>query len=52
MFKRNLNSSLSETDNLKRYSVIMTLQAEDSLFEMMLLIESASNFGALWRGGN
>lgn len=49
MFKRNLNSSLSEYDNLKRYLVIMTLQAKDTLFEMMLLIKNGINLGALSR---
>lgn len=47
MCKRNLNSSLSEYDNLKRYLVIMTLQAKDTLFEMMLLIKNGINLGAL-----
>lgn len=49
MCKRNLNSSLSEYDNLKRYLVIMTLQAKDTLFEMMLLIKNGINLGALSR---
>lgn len=47
MCKRNLNSSLSEYDNLKRYLVSMTLQAKDTLFEMMLLIKNGINLGAL-----